>query len=154
MGKWAPVSGRLEYLVWSWGEFYVVLGCMQRVKDSDTVMSYITLFHSNRGYYCGNIRILWIYPRSVDIIRISWIYLHSVDIIHILWKCPCSMYIIPILWMYPYYVDTLGIIHMSYLARNFHHVLHGLFLVVDIIFCHITSYLAHNVHHISHIIFI
>ena len=42
------------------------------------------LFHSSRGYYHGNIRILWKYPRSVDIIRILWKYPHSVDIIHIL----------------------------------------------------------------------
>ena len=43
-------------------------------------MSYIALFNSGRGYYCGNIRILWKYPRSMDIIRISCIYPYFVEI--------------------------------------------------------------------------
>ena len=70
---------------------------MQLIKLCDKAMSYITLFSSHRGYYRRNIRILWKYPCSVDIIRIShkykssvdvicisWIHLHSVDIIRIL----------------------------------------------------------------------
>ena len=72
-------------------------------------MIYITLYHSVCGYYCGNIRISWKYPRSVDIIpilskyprsvdiiRIFWVYLYFVDIIRILWKYPRSMDIIHI----------------------------------------------------------
>ena len=35
------------------------------------------IFHSSRGYYHGNIHILWKYPHSVDIIRIlSDLYLN------------------------------------------------------------------------------
>ena len=44
-------------------------------------MSWITIFRSSRGYYCGNIRISWKYPRCVDIIRILWIYPRYVEII-------------------------------------------------------------------------
>ena len=33
------------------------------------VVSYITIFHSGREYYCGSVCISWKYPHSVDIIR-------------------------------------------------------------------------------------
>ena len=68
--------------MWSWVEFaVVVLGTMQQVKVSDKVMSYIKLFHSGRGYYCGNMSISCKYLRSVGTIRISRKYQRSVDII-------------------------------------------------------------------------
>ena len=125
---------------------------MQRVKVRDKVMSWITIFHSGRGYYRGNIRILWKYPHSVDIIRISRKYPGSVDIIHILWKYPRSVDIIHISWIYSHFVDTIGIGHItSYLDHNFCHVIHSFVMFVDIIFGHITSYLARNVHPIPHI---
>ena len=80
------------------------------------------LFHSGHGYYFGNIRILWKYPRSVDIIRISWKYPRPVDIINIL-------------WIYPHLVDIIRIGHItSYLSRNVCHGLHSFVLVVDIIY--------------------
>ena len=52
------------------------------------------LFCSGRGYYRGNIRILWKYPCSIDILRISRKYQRSVDIIHISWIRPHSVDII------------------------------------------------------------
>ena len=95
----------------------------QWVKVQSWFVVYITLFRSVCGYYCGNIHILWKYPRSVDIICISWKYPCSVDIIHILciylyfveistWcayylpscKYPRSVDIICILCVYPYFV--------------------------------------------------
>ena len=48
--------------MWSWGEFSVVLGAMQRVKVPDKVMNYITLFCSNHGCY----------PHFVDL-HVPWI---------------------------------------------------------------------------------
>ena len=69
---------------------------MLPVKVCDKVISWITLFCTGRGNYCGNIRILWKYPHSVDIISMSWKYPHSVDIIRILWKYPHSVDIIRI----------------------------------------------------------
>ena len=156
-GKWdpAPASGWQEYLLWSQGECSVVLGDIQRVKVRDKVMSYINLFHSGRGYYHGNIRISWKYPRSVDIIRILSIYLYSVDIIRILWIYLRSVDIIHISKIYPNLVDIIGIGQITnYLACNVFHDLHSFVLVVDITFGHITSYLACNVRPISHILLI
>ena len=49
------------------------------VVQLDKIMSQITRFHSGCGYYRRNIRILWKYPRFVDIIRISQKYPRSVD---------------------------------------------------------------------------
>ena len=82
-----------------------------------------------RGYYphfvyisvfCGNIhvpwilsaflvciRILWKYPRSVDIIRISWKYPRSVDIIRISCICPYFVEIIHISWKHPHSMDII-----------------------------------------------
>ena len=141
---------------------------LKQVKLHDKLMSQIELFGSGRGYYCGNIRILWKYPRSVDIIcilrkyacsvhifRVSLIYLHSVDIIRISWIYPHSVDIICILCLYPHFVNTIGIVHIvRYLAQNVHYVLHIFVLVVGIIFGCITSYLACNVYPFSHILFI
>ena len=50
----------------------------------DKVMSQITLFHSGRGYYCDNIRILWKNSRSMDIICTLWIYPKFMDTMQIL----------------------------------------------------------------------
>ena len=61
LGKWAPASGRREYPSWSWCEFSVVLGTMKLVNVCDKVMTYITLFCSDRGYY----------PHFVDIVDLS-----------------------------------------------------------------------------------
>ena len=98
-GNWAPALGQLQYSSPLWGKFYVVLGAIQRVKVRDKVMSYIMLFCSGQGYYRGNIRLLWKYPRSMDMIRISWIHLNSVDIIRISRIYPRSVDIIRILWI-------------------------------------------------------
>ena len=77
----------------------MVLGTLQLVKVRDKVMILITLFHSGRGYYRGNIRISCKYPRSVDIICTSRKYQHSVDIIFILLIYLHSMDIIRISWI-------------------------------------------------------
>ena len=45
------------------------------------VVSYITIFHSGREYYCVSVCISWKYTRSVDIICIPLKYPRSVDII-------------------------------------------------------------------------
>ena len=44
VGKWAQFLGCREYSSWSWGEYYVVLGAMQRVKVSDKVMNMLRYF--------------------------------------------------------------------------------------------------------------
>ena len=49
---------------------YYLSEILQQVRVRDKVMSWIRIFHSGCRYYCGNIRISWKYPRSVDIIRI------------------------------------------------------------------------------------
>ena len=98
-GNLVPVLVQLEYLSWSWVECYVMLGAIQRLKVGDTFMSYIVLFCSGYGYYRGNIRILWKYPRPMDIIRILWIHLYSVHIICISWIYPRSVDIIRISWI-------------------------------------------------------
>ena len=64
-------SVRVLAVVVGWMFCVFALGTMQQGNVCDKVMSYITLFSSDRGYYRGNIRILWKYPRSVDIIRIT-----------------------------------------------------------------------------------
>ena len=76
-------------------------------------MSYTTLFHSHCRYYCGNIRILWKYPRSMDIICILWKYPRSVDIICILCMYPYLVEIIPISWKYPRSVDNRYFVEIS-----------------------------------------
>ena len=82
---------------------------LQRVKVSDKVVSYITLFHSGRGYYLGNIRISYKYPHSGDIIRILRKYQCSMDIIYILWIYLHSVDIISISWIYSRSVDIIRI---------------------------------------------
>ena len=73
------------------------------------------------------IRILWIYPRSVDISAFHGYYPHFVDIIRI---------------------DHIT----SYLARNVHHGLSSFVLFVDIIYIgHTARYLDNNFRHIFHI---
>ena len=67
-----------EYSLWLWGGFLVVLVSIQRVNFHGKAMSYIKIFNSGHGYYRGNIRISWKYPRPVDIIRILWIYQHYI----------------------------------------------------------------------------
>ena len=68
-----------EYSLWLWGGRSLVLGAMQLVKVCDKVMTYITLFRSDRGYY----------PHFVDL-HVPWIlsafrgyYPHFVDIVDI-----------------------------------------------------------------------
>ena len=52
---------------------------------------------------------------------------------------------------YPYFMDTIGISHItSYLECNVCHLLYSFVLAVDIIFGHITGYLARYIQPISH----
>ena len=75
------------------------------------------------------------------------------DIIRILWKYPRPVDIICILRIYLHFVDIIRIGHItSYLAGNIHHGLHSFVLVVNIIYIdHITSYLACYFRPIFHI---
>ena len=86
-----------------WKEpFYIsriLFSNMQLVRVHDKVMNLITLFHSGRGYYRGNIRISWKFPCSVDIICTSRKYQHSVDIIFVLLIYLYTVDIIRILWI-------------------------------------------------------
>ena len=109
--KWAPSLDRWDYLLQSWGECSVVLGAMQRVRVRDKVITWITLFHSDRGYDLN----------FMNIISIQWIstlhryYPHFVHIIHITW----------ISWIFPHFVDIICIGHItSYLACNIHPKFH------------------------------
>ena len=58
-----------------------------------------TLFRSGCGYYCRNIRILWKYRRSENLIRISGKYARSVDIIRTSGIYPHCVHIIRISWI-------------------------------------------------------
>ena len=82
------------------------------------------------------------YPHIVEISTFYGYYPHFVDIYAF-----CGYY--------PHFMDTIGIGDItSYLSHNDCHVHNSFFVVVDIVFGHITSYLARNVHPNSHILLI
>ena len=80
----------------------MVLGAMQLLKVPDKVMTWNTLFCSDRGYYL----------HFVDITRISWISTFRGYYPHLVYISAFREY-------YPHFVDIICIGHItSYLARN------------------------------------
>ena len=71
----------IGHLLYPCINFSWTLAIYLMVAQLDIIISQIKLFHSGCGYYCGNIRILWKDPRSLDTskflgkIHAPWIYM-------------------------------------------------------------------------------
>ena len=136
-GKWAQESGQWDYSLLSWGECFVVLVDMKRVKAPDKLMTYITILRQRYFVLVVDIiPILWIYQHFVDIIRILWILFA--------WATLRATYIVMLGMLFAVFYGCGYYLHRSYSSQFCSG--RGYYFIGNI-----ASYLACNVRPIFHI---